>query len=382
MSVTGGSAWTWNNERGEYYLHQFGRDKPDLNLRNEAVVEELKDVLRFWLDKGVDGFRLEAAGHLLEDAAFRDEPRTASDYNAVKHPMTFNHPDSLDILREFRDVLDAKTEEDSYYPRILMTDVPDLTNAELVDYYGTNFTDHSGDAAQMPLNHGLIDQFERPGDLTADKIKSVVDDYLDAMPDPGAWPNFNLGNKDRERVATRLGHDVVDLFNMVYMLLPGSPVTYYGEEIGMSDGTGRQPDSHRTPMQWDSSGGFTSGTPWLPMNSDAEHVNVEQQLASTANSHIKVYKELAKLRRQTSVLFGSFTSAVNETVYGYSRVKKGNPGYLIAVNLGDEAVDGIDFSEFPMVPEQGLVVTRSHHDREDKAKEVELAEDEEEIGYV
>jgi glycosidase len=126
--------------------------------------------------------------------------------------------------------------------------------------------------------------------------------------------------------------------------------------------------------------GFSSGSPWLPLNPDFPNVNVNAQLTTTDNSHIKIYRTLSKLRQQPSILFGSFNTIVcNGTVFAYSRVKKGNPGYVVAVNLGEE-VTGIDLSSFPMLPESGLVEARSHHDRNDKAKEVEMDNNEEALG--
>ncbi len=110
-----------------------------------------------------------------------------------------------------------------------------LSNADLKDYYGTNFTDHSGDASHMPINFGLLD-FKNRGDVTAEKLNKSITEYLEALPD-NAWPNFNLGNHDNERLSTRVGDELVDAMNMVYMLLPGTPITYYGEEIGMVDAT-------------------------------------------------------------------------------------------------------------------------------------------------
>ena len=109
-------------------------------------------------------------------------------------------------------------------------------------------------------------------------------------------------------------------------------------------------------------------------------VNVKVQLESEHDSHIKIYRALATLREQPSILFGSFNSTVNGTVFAFCRVKKGNPGYVVAVNLDEEAVTDIDLTGLPMVPDAGLVEVRSHHDRDDKAKEVEMVDDEEAVG--
>jgi len=321
---------------------------PDLRNKNpQQIIEELKDTLKFWLDKGVDGFRVDA------------------------------EMDMLDLLRELRLVLDEKTAED-YHPRILMTRSKLANDADLIKFYGTNFTEHAGDISHMPMNFDLIDDLPNAESVTAQKLNNTIGSYVESLKkqaDPGAWPNFVLGVNDKRRVATRLGHDLVDVMNMVTMLLPGTPITYSGEEIGMVGGG-------NVPMQWDASAnaGFSSATPWLPVNADYEKVNVKVQLESEHDSHIKIYRALATLREQPSILFGSFNSTVNGTVFAFCRVKKGNPGYVVAVNLDEEAVSDIDLTGLPMVPDAGLVEVRSHHDRDDKAKEVEMVDDEEAVG--
>jgi len=281
----------------------------------------------------------------------------------------------LDVLRELRLVLDEKTAED-YHPRILMT-ISDLPN-DRIKFYGTNFTEHAGDIAHMPMNFALIEDFPDAPSVTAQKLNDTISNYVESLKqkaDPGAWPNFVLGIAEKSRVATRLGHDLVDVMNMVTMLLPGTPITYSGEEIGMKG-------SGDVPMQWDASAnaGFSSATPWKPVNADYEKVNAKVQLESEHESHIKIYRALATLREQPSILFGSFNSTVNGTVFAFCRVKKGNPGYVVAVNLDEEAVSDIDLTGLPMVPDAGLVEVRSHHDRDDKAKEVEMVDDEEAVG--
>ena len=222
---------------------------PDLRNKNpQQIIEELKDTLKFWLDKGVDGFRVDA------------------------------EMDMLDLLRELRLVLDEKTAED-YHPRILMTRSKLANDADLIKFYGTNFTEHAGDISHMPMNFDLIDDLPNAESVTAQKLNNTIGSYVESLKkqaDPGAWPNFVLGVNDKRRVATRLGHDLVDVMNMVTMLLPGTPITYSGEEIGMVGGG-------NVPMQWDASAnaGFSSATPWLPVNADYEKVKYVCSVCST-----------------------------------------------------------------------------------------------------
>ena len=228
------------HERGLKLMMDF---VPDSSNKNP---EELKEILRFWLDKDVDGFRVDADTGML------------------------------DLLEELRQVLDEKTAGDYYNPRILMTKADVANNADLIKFYGTNFTEHAGNIAHIPTNFALIDEIPDAGSVTADKLDEVITEYRESLPDPGAWPNFILGGDDRSRVATRLGHELVDVMNVVTMLLPGSPITYSGEEIGMVDGAtvGDDRDPSRNPMQWDASAnaGFSSAKPWLPVNGDYEKV--------------------------------------------------------------------------------------------------------------
>lgn len=175
------------------------------------------------------------------------------------------------------------------------------------------------------------------------QINEVVNTYMETLP-KGAWPNFNLGNHDKSRIASRVGHNVLDAMNMIYMLLPGTPITYYGEELGMLDGSvpAASQDArlnYRTPMLWDNStnAGFTSGTPWLPVNSNSTHVNVAT-LQAAKHSHLEVYMGLSHIRRDKSILYGDMETYFDDNVFAYNRIKKGNPGYVVAVNLGDVEV--------------------------------------------
>lgn len=128
--------------------------------------------------------------------------------------------------------------------------------------------------------------------------------------------------------------------NMVLLALPGTPFTYYGDEIGMTDGAGSgERDPFRTPMQWSDSpnAGFTEGTPWLPVNGDYKTINVET-MENVVNSHTKIYREMASLRHSETILFGSVATNVTDTVFMMARIKKGNPGYLVISNMGQNEV--------------------------------------------
>lgn len=246
ISVFGGSAWTLDNTTGQYYLHQFYKEQPDLNLRNNEVKEELKKVLRFWLDKGVDGFRFDAVQFLLEDEKFQDEPENSNynnnksdpTYDMLKHTLTYDLDGSRDILSEFQQVLD---EYDSH--PILIAEV-DGSYAKTSKYYNVS---------DIPFNFGLINKVNRKGMTLAQGISKTVEEYLASVP-KGKTPNWVIGNHDNARVGSRLGKDNRHAMNTLALTLPGVVTTYYGEEIGMLDGNITKPsdprDKERTPMQW------------------------------------------------------------------------------------------------------------------------------------
>ncbi len=250
-AVFGGPAWERVGDR--YYLHTYLREQPDLNWRNPEVRAAMFDVLRLWLDRGVDGFRVDAMRQLLKDPGWRDNP-TNPDWDGVKEydsllPVHSADIDELqDVVAEIRRVIGDRLMVAEVYAPI----------ERLVRYYGED-----GRGAQLPFNFHLITTPWEP-----EAIASLVERYEAALPD-GAWPNWVLGNHDRPRIASRVGPAQAPVAAMLLLTLRGTPTLYYGDEIGMTDvpiqrydPDGR--DGERTPMQWDRSGGFTTGEPWLP----------------------------------------------------------------------------------------------------------------------
>merc|ERR1712141_592348 len=310
------SAWTKNNKRGQYYLHHFYKEQPELNLRNENVVNELTKILKFWIDLGVDGFRVDSVGSFFEDENLADE----DDFNTK--PKTYNLPEVLDLLKKFRKVLDEETAKDVENPKIMMTEAY-LTTSKLIQYYGTVDNETGiGNIAQLPLNFNLLTDLKK---VDANGLKNTITKYIDGLSEHkspnkkyDSWPNFCIGNHDHQRVASRLGSENVDIMNMITLMLPGTPFTYYGEEIGMIDGTtGLDREQYITPMQWsnDPNAGFSSADPWIAVNPDYNSgVNVAE-LDSNENSHIHVYREVASLREDKAILYGS----TNITVKGNSK---------------------------------------------------------------
>jgi alpha-glucosidase len=341
LSMFGGSAWEWDESTGQYYLHTFLKEQPDVNWRNPQLQQAMFDSMRFWLDRGVDGFRVDVVYALIKDDQFRDEAPDPtyregdSPYNAIQHIYSLNRPEIHEVLRRMRSVLDE-------YPDRMMVGETSHRSEEYARYYGKNL-----DECQLPFNFRLLTL-----PWTAEDVIKAVEEYEAILP-PGAWPNWVLGNHDQPRIATRLGRAQACVAQMMLLTLRGTPTCYYGDEIGMADvdipeeklqdpfglripglGLGRDPE--RTPMQWDPShnGGFTSGEPWLPLADDYEKVNVEVEQKDD-KSMLALFLALTGLRRQTPALDrGSYLwlDAHNSNIFAYVRVYEGE-SMLVALNF-------------------------------------------------
>ena len=343
LSEFGGSAWTFDEATGQYYYHAFLAQQPDLNWRNPDVREAIYDAMRFWLRKGVDGFRVDVIWHLIKDAEFHDNPPNPY-YHAGRPPheailtqYSTDQPEVHEVVAEMRRV----TEE--FDSRVLIGEIY-LPLQRLVAYYGNDLR-----GAQMPFNFALISTL-----WSARSIEKIIGDYESALP-PGAWPNWVLGNHDRPRVASRVGAEQARVAAMLLLTLRGTPTLYYGDEIGMHQvaiapdqvrdpfeknvpGIGVGRDGCRTPMQWNATrnAGFSVGTPWLPLASDFSHENVVNLDADTG-SILTLYRALIQLRKQLPQLeSGSYEPiAAQGDLLLYRRRAEGE-ALVIALNLGAE----------------------------------------------
>nr|CAD7451879.1 unnamed protein product [Timema tahoe] len=333
LSVFGGSAWTWDNVRGQYYLHQFTEDQPDLNFRCPAVRQEMKgvknlvlthkEVLRFWLGRGAFGFRVDAVSHLFEDYQFRDEPESVLDaedweYTFLEHPLTRDLSQNYWLVQEWRQVLDEFASGVDNVTRVIMTEsYSDIKDT--MAYYGSS----EMPGVHFPLNFVFITKLNNF--CEAEEVKNAIKHWMTKLPENKS-ANWVLGNHDVPRVAARFGPSLVDAFNMLLMVLPGVAVTYNGEEIGMEDtfisweqtkdpnglyvGSRRYTkfsrDPQRTPFQWDTStsAGFSSNkSTWLPVNDNYMKLNLQSQKLAK-ESHYHVYKRLVQARRSTTLQKG------------------------------------------------------------------------------
>ena len=318
VSLFGGSAWEWDAATGQYYLHSFDKRQPDLNWRNPEVQAAMFDILRFWLDHAVDGFRIDAAHMIMKDPQLRDNPpnltrarvmpKPMGDYDVQLHVYDKAHPDVHGIYRALRRLLDSYGAE---HPRVAIGEMHILDWKVWASYYGANL-----DEMHMPFNFGLVNAA-----WNAQTIRQSVD-TLEAVLVPGAWPNYVLGNHDEPRIVSRVGPAQARLAMLLLLTLRGTPMLYYGDEIGMHDGDippehvydpmeknrpgqglGRDPE--RTPMQWDRSpnAGFCPpGTePWLPIPADYQQINVAVE-REDPHSLLTLTRRLIELRCSTPAL--------------------------------------------------------------------------------
>ncbi|XP_075235704.1 maltase 2-like [Lycorma delicatula] len=375
-SLFSGDGWKYVEERKQFYFHQFSIKQPDLNFFNPEVRKEMKDVLKYWLDLGVDGFRVDAVKHLMEDPEFHDESclpgyKTCEDYFQMFHNYTTDWPTTYDMVYEWREFMDSYVKNVSdKHTRILL--IESYTSIDYVmEYYGNST--HLG--AHMPFNFFLV--LLASNELNSTIYKYIIDTYYNYIPD-GSWGNWVTGNHDNKRVATRMGDDAVDAFNMLLMLMPGTPVTYQGEELGQSNNKIRKDqirdpnnngggsidvrDPERGPFLWDNTqnAGFTNKKiPWEPIHPSYWKINLETQKNST-RSHYSVYKRLVELRNRDTFQRGDIkTYDVTTWVFVFTRSLPGNETYVTVINFGSER-EVVLLGEFvPKLPEKLSVVVSS-----------------------
>jgi alpha-glucosidase len=332
-----GRAWTWDEGTGQYYYHAHLAEQPDLNWRKKEVREAMTGVLRFWLERGVDGFRVDALRHLIKDDQFRNNPPNP-DYRSGDRPFdallplyNTDRPEIHDAIAAMRRVLDEHV--------AVMIGELYLPIERLVAYYGSG--------VHLPFNFHLLST-----PWKAREIASLAESYEAALPQ-SAWPNWVLGNHDRSRIASRVGVAQARVAAMLLFTLRGTPTLYYGDELGMSDvetppelvqdpfeknvpGQGLGRDPARTPMQWDetANAGFTTGKPWLPLADDHRTNNVSTGREDPTSMLILHRRLLALRRAEPALAVGSYAPVVADNdMLAYAREKDGRR-FLMVLNLG------------------------------------------------
>ncbi|KAG5676681.1 hypothetical protein PVAND_006497 [Polypedilum vanderplanki] len=361
-------AWSWNEHRQQYYLHQFTSSQPDLNYRNPAVVQEMKDILTFWLEKGVDGFRVVATNHLFEVEDLRDEIQTGWTNDPNNYGFTHHHY--------------TKDLDETYgNTRVIFTDAyANLTFT--MRYYGSEIEPN----AHFPFNYLLIDKLNE--NSNAHDFKREIDEWFINLPNADATSNWILGNHDKPRLASRYGIKRVDGMLMLLLLLPGVSITWNGDEIGMVDfreGISWEDtvdpqacnindpinykwvsrDPQRTPFQWDSThaAGFcTTCKSWLPVNDNYRILNLENQRTAD-KSFFKLFKKLSSLRKNEIFVNGNFESySLGSEIFAFKRTY--NLGvYIIIINLSNNqhTINIHEISEFNYFLQVIIAGSRSNY---------------------
>lgn len=355
QSVFGGSSWEWAPERGQYYLHNFLISQPDLNLHNPQVQAELLDVLRFWLNRGVDGFRLDTVNYYMHDPALRDNPPMPpnperwppiSSYDMQDHAHDKNRPENIDFLRKMRGVLNE------YEGRCLVGEVGDAPHRALglmQDYTS------GGDKLHMAYSFDMLGPKFSPA-----HFRSIIEGFFKEAPD--GWPSWSFSNHDVNRHVTRWASfgtpdAVARLAIALLASFEGTIGLYQGEELGQTEtellyeeltdppglrfwpeNKGR--DGCRTPMVWNDgpNAGFSAGKPWLPVKPSQAARNVAA-LEADPTSVLHYYRAMLAFRKGSAALREGRTAFIDapEPVLAFTRSTAGET-LTCLFNLGPNPV--------------------------------------------
>ena len=339
LSAFGGSAWELDQTTKQYYLHSFLTHQPDLNWDNLEVREAMHGVLRFWLNLGIDGFRVDAAYCISKDPEFRDDPlnrmyrpdRGDDPHRALVHRYSQHGPQLFNYLEGLAEVL--KSYQDKF---MIIEAYPD--DPLTADQYYTKFYQLVDPSVGAPLNFEAFFT-----DWRAVDFENFITKFQNAM-HPSYVPVYCFGNHDHSRIASRIGEAEARTAAVLLLTLPGMPVIYYGDELGMRDGSirndqvvdpfgrnrsqfdfGRDPE--RTPFPWNNgfqAGFTTASSSWLPVNKDYYEKNVISELADRSSS-LQLYRSLLEFRLQSEALrYGEYRPLHidNNDVFGYVRSTK------------------------------------------------------------
>jgi alpha-glucosidase len=349
-SLFGGSAWRFDAASGQWYYHYFYPPQPNFNWRNPEVEKAMFDVTRWWYKRGVAGFRLDAVDVMYVDSQFRDNPVVGTEKNALGDPVEReiydkNQPELHGVLQRLRKVADE-------YNAVLIGETWTGDIAQLKAYYGEH-----NDEVQMPMDF----MFTTINKLSPSDFRKQIS-WVDGS---GEWPVYVLSNHDIRRVYDRYGDgqpdrhskdQIAKLMASLYLTLRGTAVMYYGEEIGMENNDPKRPedvkdsqgrlgwpkekgrDGERTPMQWSDSvnAGFSSATPWLPVDERYKTYNVETE-KKDPQSILNYYRRLLEMRHTDRALLDGKYVALNEddpNVLSYLRSYKGR-SVLVVLNMSD-----------------------------------------------
>ena len=311
ICLLGNSAWTWDETSGQYYLHSFLEQQPDLNWRNSEVKKAMFKNITYWLEKGVDGFRLDVVNYLIKDEQFRNNPTRLGMVLFQKHVFNRNQPETHDLLKELRRLVEH------YSGRMLVGEITTLPPAD--PKLSASYLGNGEDELHLAFDFSLIYRW-----WNARLFYRCIKKWNNSVPEKG-WPCYVLSNHDQYRSASKYGSgkDIdkrARVAAALLLTLRGTPFIYYGEEIGMTnlkitkkeicDPMGKKywpffsgRDLSRGPMQWSSEiyAGFSKVKPWLPVLKNLERLNVKTQM-NDRYSLLNFYKKLISLRKKKRAL--------------------------------------------------------------------------------
>lgn len=392
-SSFGGSTWEYVPECGQYYLHLFAKEQPDLNWENPKVRQDVYDAMRFWLDKGIDGFRMDVITLISKDPAYPDGPVIQNKAYGSYYAGCASGPRVHEFLQEMnREVL-------SHYDIMTVGEAPHTSSTEAMAYTGKDSKELN---MVFQFDHMHLD-YDENGKYAKNRVrltdlKKVFGDWDEKMRLCNGWNSLYWSNHDQARAVTRFGNEAPEyrvisakMLGTCLHMLQGTPYVYEGEELGMTnaffdkiedyrdveaidifhDFTQRKGfsaedtlellrlksrDNARTPMQWTSekNAGFTTGNPWIAVNKNHETINAESAMADP-DSVFYYYKKLIDLRHRMPVITdGDYVllDADNEQVYAYVRENQ-DQKLLIICNFTSEVisyeVNGFDQDEGRLV---------------------------------
>lgn len=327
--LNAGGAWTWDEGTQQYYLHLFLPQQPDLNWRNPEVVEAMHGVLRFWLDRGVDGFRIDVIHCTGKDPSFADDPRCL----AGEPLANFNdQPYSHEVLRGIRRVVDSYPGE-----RVLVGEVNIRSTERVLQYYG------AGDELHMSFNFAPLDAPWEPV-----MFRTCIRDVELLLAPAGAWPTWVLSNHDNSRQRSRYHGSLRSARAAAVMLLTlrGTPFIYQGEELGLEDAwigaedrvdPGNR-DGCRAPLPWlaEPPHGWSGKEPWLPFPPDTDELAAERQVGA-ANSTFDLYRRLIAARKASPALtHGSWEELRSHPEVLAYRRRHGADERIVCINFADK----------------------------------------------
>ncbi len=387
-SAFGGSAWQYDELTGQYYLHSFLKEQPDLNWRSKSLRKKFFEEIKYWLDMGVDGFRLDAINMIGKDKHFRDNPGPLGWFNLGENLLNRNAPRSHKIVRKLRKLMN------SYDDKIIVGEIfaPPPGSPKIAASYLGN----GENQLHMAFDFSLI--FQR---WSATHYYKAIENWYRQIPKKG-WPSFVFSNHDLFRSKNRLGvgknkEDKARLMAVLLLTLRGTPFIYYGEELGMEnakiskdeivDPLGKKywplfagRDMARTPMQWtnDRYAGFSSFEPWLPVHKNFETINI-QNLENEQGSILNLYKKLIQLRRDyPSLSMGEWKPKIKgeNGLISYYRIYKNRKIQVILNFTGNKKTykngkevfwkvllstqrrqtNDVDFNHFELLPYEGIIL--------------------------